>query len=105
MKWVDASPSDTSVSSDELLVAARIERWRAQDRVIVLERRLASIESELSLRDDRLRRLADELLYERDRRREADDLAVDLARELDALRRTLWWRLGRFPRWIRSHLR
>jgi hypothetical protein len=95
---------DVEPVSDDL-VAARIERWVAQDQAVVLERQLGLLQDEHALCADRLRRLADELLYQTERRRAAEATADHLRKEVNALRRTTWWRLGWLPRWVRSHIR
>ena len=105
MERVDDERSETDVLADDELVTARVQRWLARDRAVVLERRLAELESELHLRDDRLRRLADELLYERERRRDAEATLRGREEELGAMAATFWWRLGRLPRWLRRHVR
>lgn len=91
------------IESEEL-ATARIERWAAKDRTVVLESRVAALQAELALYDERLRRLTDELLFERERRRSADATVQALIHEAAAMRTTFWWRLGRVPRWLRRHI-
>lgn len=105
MEQVDDPSDQTELLVSEDVTTARIERWVARDRMVILERRLAEVQEELTLRDDRLRRLTDELLFERERRREADATVQALLVEAAAVRTTLWWRLGRLPRWVRRHIR
>lgn len=105
MEQVENSAGETETLVSEDVATARMERWLAQDRAVILERRLADMEEELAARDHRLRRLTDELLLERERRQGADAAVGSLLQEAAALRTTLWWRLGRMPRWLRRHIR
>ena len=105
MEQVDNPSSDTGFLVSEDVATARIERWVAQDRSVILERKLAEMAEDLAERDLRLRRLTDELLLERDRRLAADASVQSLIAEAAAVRTTLWWRLGRMPRWVRGHIR
>lgn len=89
----------------EELTGARLARWVANDRAVVAEAKVARLEEELGRFDERLRRLTDELLLERERRRAADAAVGSLTYEAAALRTTFWWRLGRVPRWLRRHIR
>lgn len=104
MQGTEPPVQDVESVNDEL-VSARVDRWVAQDRVVVLERQLCSLRDEHALCADRLRRLTDELLYQTERRRTAETTAEHLRNEVGAIRRTMWWRLGWLPRWVRSHIR
>lgn len=105
MEQVDDPSSETGFLVSEEVAAARIERWVAQDRAVILERRVAEMAEDLAERDHRLRRVTDQLLLEQDRRLAADATVQSLIAEAAGLRTTLWWRLGRLPRWVRGHIR
>lgn len=105
MEQVDHPSSDAGFLVSEEVATARIERWVAQDRSVILERKLAEMAEDLAERDHRLRRVTDELLLERERRVAADASVQSLIAEAAAVRTTLWWRLGRMPRWVRGHIR
>jgi hypothetical protein len=87
MQGTEPPAQDVEAVDDEL-VAARVDRWVAQDRVVVLERQLGALSDEHALCADRLRRLTDELLHQTERRRTAEATAEHLRNELSAIRRT-----------------
>ncbi len=87
-------------SFEQLEREAQLEMaaWAARDELAVTLDRVRLLELELAERDDRLRALVDAALVT------TSDDVERLRRELEEIKNTRWWRLGRLPRRLRGLL-